>query len=57
MTEQTEKPMGWFRRTLKKYDDFIKTWGLDQPNCSCVPMQAKEDENGNLEKRDFSLKK
>ena len=50
MTEQTEKPKCWFKRALEKYDNFIKEWGLDQPNCSCVPMTAKEDENGNLKK-------
>lgn len=57
MTAQTEKPKGWFKRTLEKYDNFIKEWGLDQPNCSCVPMSTKEDENGNLKKEEFALKK
>lgn len=57
MTEQTEKPKCWFKRALKKYDNFIKEWGLDQPNCSCVPMSATEDENGNLKKEESSLKK
>ncbi|HHF3685087.1 TPA: DUF5363 family protein, partial [Haemophilus influenzae] len=26
-------------------------------NCSCVPMSATEDENGNLKKEESSLKK
>ena len=55
MTEQTAKPKGWFKRALEKYDNFIKEWGLDQPNCSCVPMAATED--GNLKKEESSLKK
>ena len=57
MTEQTVKPKGWFKRALEKYDNFIKEWGLDQPNCSCVPMSETEDENGNLKKEESPLKK
>lgn len=57
MTEQISKPKGWFKRALEKYDNFIKEWGLDQPNCSCVPMSATEDENGNLKREESSLKK
>ena len=56
MTQQTEKPKGWFRRTLEKYDNFIKTYDLDQPSCCGVP-KIREDENGNLKKPEDFLKK
>ncbi|SPX42533.1 Uncharacterised protein [Haemophilus influenzae] len=56
MTEQTAKPKGWFKRALEKYDNFIKEWGLDQPNCSCVPMSATEDEKWQFEERRIFFK-
>lgn len=54
--EQCAKPKSWFKRTLEKYDNFLKTYDLDSPSCCGVP-KMREDENGNLKKEDSLFKK
>ncbi|OOF44964.1 hypothetical protein BKK51_07705 [Rodentibacter trehalosifermentans] len=55
-TEKNEKPKGWFKQALEKYDNFLKTYDLDSPSCCGVP-KMREDENGNLCKEDSLFKK
>lgn len=56
MNAEMKPNPNWFKRILSKYDNFIKTYGLNKAGCCCVP-KIEEDENGNLKKTEFFLKK
>lgn len=50
--QKQEKPKGWFKRILAKYDAFIKEIGMDNGACkSCVPIVKEDPQTGEIIKK------